>query len=403
VSSAAPRIVDIINLSSSADTLLRERVRAMRERGFDNRILCIDGPQVAALRAAGIPVHTVHLPRGFDPLRLLVALVEITAYLVRERVDLVHTHCSVPGVVGRIAAWLARVPVIVHTVHGFHLHEGMPCPLRRLTIGIERLCGAVTDTLLTQNRSDLGLAELYDIGPRERRRLIGNGIQLERFRPSLRAGAPGGAGSGGVAGPMTVTCVARLEPVKNHPMLFEAAAILRQRGEPIRLRLVGDGPLRAAYQERCRRLGIEADVEFLGYRSDIPELLAASDVAVLTSHKEGIPRAALEAMAMAVPVVATRVTGTQEVVRHGETGVLVEPGDVDGLAGALALLAGDPLLRAGMGARGRRVVVEEFDEQSVIESLRRVYQARLLARLGARPEPAFAWGEDVEAQPRVRR
>ena len=384
MSSTAPRIVDIINLSSSADTLLRERVRAMRERGFDNRILCMDGPQVAALRATGIPVHTVHLPRGFDPLRLLVALVEITAYLIRERVDLVHTHCSVPGVVGRIAAWLARVPVIVHTVHGFHLHEGMPCLLRRLTIGIEWLCGRITDTLLTQNHGDLGLAELYDIGPRERRRRIGNGIQLECFRPSLRAAL------GLATGPITVTCVARLEPVKNHPMLFEAAAILRRRGEPIRLRLVGDGPLRAAYQERCRRLGIEADVEFLGYRSDIPELLAATDVAVLTSHKEGIPRAALEAMAMAVPVVATRVTGTQEVVRHGDTGVLVEPGDVDGLAGGL--------LRARMGARGRRVVLEEFDEQSVIESLRRIYQARLLARRGVHPAPGFtgAWGEDVE-------
>jgi glycosyltransferase involved in cell wall biosynthesis len=177
-----------------------------------------------------------------------------------------------------------------------------------------------------------------------------------------------------------MTCVARLEPVKNHPMLFAAAAMLNRRGTPFRLRLVGDGPLRARYEEQCRRLGIQDQVEFLGYRTDMPELLADTDIAVLTSIKEGLPRAAIEAMAMGLPVVATRAPGTREVVRHGETGLTVEIGDETGLANALALLIDDPALRARLGEQGRKVALEEFDERPVTDALRELYRSRLLAR-----------------------
>ena len=363
------RIVDIINVSSSADRLLKARVLAMRASGFDNRIVCADGPYVAALREAGIPVHTVHIPRRLSPFRLLISLVEIATYLRRERVDLVHTHCSVPGAVGRAAAWLARVPVVIHTVHGFHFHARTPWPKRLPAFLAERLAGLLTDTLLTQNRSDLGLAEHFGIGPRGRRRWVGNGIEIGRFRLAAR---PARADA-----PATIVCVARLEPVKNHPMLFDAVRLLKSRGESFRVLLVGDGALRSSYQAECERLEIADRIEFLGYRDDIPELLAISDIAVLTSLKEGMPRAVLEAMATGLPVVATRVPGTSEAVHHGETGLTVAPGDVDGLAASLALLIGDPELRRAMGARGHAVAVRSYDERAVIGTLRSIYRERL--------------------------
>ena len=242
------RVVDIINISSSADTLLRERVLMMRASGIDNRIVCMDGPRVAALRALGIPMHIVHLPRGLHLWKLATALVETTGYLRRSRADIVHTHCSIPGLVGRLAAWLAGVPVIIHTVHGFHFHERTSWLARWPYLTAERLCGLVTDTLLTQNRSDLEQAERFGIGRRGHRQLIGNGIDLAEFRPRPGRSRPGE--------PPILTCVARLEPVKNHRMLLEAAAVLKRRGARFRLRLVGDGPLRPEYQELCRRLGI---------------------------------------------------------------------------------------------------------------------------------------------------
>jgi glycosyltransferase involved in cell wall biosynthesis len=390
------RIVDIINVSSSADSLLRERVLAMRASGFDNRILCADGPYVGHLRRAGIPVHTVHLPRGLDPLRLALSLVEIAAYLWRERIDLVHTHCSVPGAVGRLAAWLVSVPVVVHTVHGFHFHAGTPWGPRLPWLLVERVAGLMTDTLLTQSRGDLELAERFGIGPGRRRRWIGNGVDVRRFRPAPGLKTPGQ--------PVTITCVARFEPVKNHALLFDALRILKLRSDPFRVRLVGEGRLRPGYETLCARLGIADRVEFLGYRDDVHELLARSDIAVLTSIKEGVPRAALEAMAAGVPVVATRVPGTAEAVRSGETGFLVPLGDAPALAAALALLIADPALRSAMGARGRAVAVHEYDERAVIGRLLWIYRARLLAPAGAtRNSIPEVWHERARNHSRAQR
>ena len=364
-------VVDVINLSSSANTLLRERALALRARGVDNRILCMDGPYVAPLRAAGIPVETVDLPRGFDLPRLARALFQIVRYLRANRVDVVHTHCSVPGAVGRVAAWLARVPVVIHTVHGFHAQDGMAWYVRWPSLLVEKGLGLVTDTLLTQNRSDLALAERHGIGPAERRRLIGNGIDLERFDFARSRPLPA---------PPVILCAARFEPVKNHDLLFDAVERLGARGCDFRLRLVGTGALEESFRARARDRGLEDQVEFLGYRDDMPALLADCDVAVLPSLKEGMPRAVLEAMAVGRPVVGTRVPGTREAIRDGETGFLVEADDADGFADAVATLLRDAALRATMGSRGRRVAEEEFDERPIAGALHALYAERLAAR-----------------------
>ena len=365
-------IVDVINLSSSADTLLRERVLALRAKGVDNHIICIDGPYVRKLRAAGIPVATAHLPRGLNPFQLLRSLFEITAYLRRVKPDLVHTHCSVPGIVGRLAAKLAGVPVVVHTVHGFAFHDDSRGPLAALAIAIERFVGRFTDVLLSQNREDLSRAVRLQIVPRGKARFIGNGIALEQFPPA----APRPDDDRRVV----ITCVARMEPVKNHAMLLEAARLLHQSGAHFDLWLVGGGDGRARCEAIVAAANLGERVHFLGYRDDIPEVLAASDIGVLTSLKEGIPRAALEAMAVGLPMVATRVTGTREVVRDGDTGFLVDVDDPVALAAALAVLIDDAGLRARMGARGREVAFAEFDEADIVRELEHVYGESLGAR-----------------------
>ena len=372
-------IVDVINLSSSADTLLRERVLSLRAKGVDNRIVCIDGPYVSSLRRAGIPVHTVHFPRGLDPLRLVWSLLELVACFRRIKPDLVHTHCSVPGIVGRLAARLAGVPVVVHTVHGFAFHEGSRGPGAAFAIAVERFVGRLTDQLLSQNREDMDRALRHRIVPERRLEWVGNGIALDRFaeggapiRPLVPEREP--------ERPVVLTCVARMEPVKNHALLLEAAALLQQRGHRFVLWLVGGGEGRARCERQVTELGLAREVRFLGYRNDIPELLGRSDIAVLTSLKEGIPRAAIEAMAAGLPMVATRVTGTREVVRDGDTGFLVDVGEPAALADALARLIDDPTLRARMGSRGRDVVRAEYDEALIVRRLERVYRASLERR-----------------------
>lgn len=368
-----PRIVDIINLSSSADTLLRERVLALRARGIDNHIVCMPGPYVQPLRDAGIPVGVAHFPRGYDPIKVAWSLLETAAYLRRVKADLVHTHCSVPGIVGRLAARLAGVPVIMHTVHGFHFHDGGHDLSHRLAIAAERFVGRFTAVMLSQNRADIEQAVRHRIVPRERLLYIGNGIDVERFPV-----APPRAEDGRTP---IITCVARFEAVKNHGMLLEAARVLRDRGTAFELWLIGGGSGRTAFEAKVQDGGLAGHVRFLGYRDDIPELLAQSDIGVLTSLKEGIPRAALEAMVVGLPVVATRVNGTREVVRDGDTGFLVELGDVAALAHALERLLVNPVLRAHMGERGRRVVLAEYDESDIVDNLERIYR-EVLARRG---------------------
>lgn len=367
--SGSTRVVDIVNLSSSADTLLKGRVRLMRQRGVDNRIICMDGPYVEKLRKIGIPVHTVPFPRGYNPVKMLVSLLRIAVYLRRERIDLVHTHCSIPGFIGRLAARLAGVPVVIHTVHGFHFHDRSPELKTRFFVAIERFAGLFTHMLLSQNRYDLGLASRYGIAPPERLRYIGNGIQLDRF---ARSNSDRSA-----RGPLTITCIARLEPVKNHQMLFEGARLLKERGHNFRINLVGGGELRPTYETLCATMGIADRIRFLGYRDDIPQLLAQSDISVLTSVKEGIPRALLESMATGIPVVATRVNGNREVVREGETGFMVELDDNVALADALERLIEDPALRTKFGQRGQEVARSEYDETSIVESLMGIYRDQL--------------------------
>jgi glycosyltransferase involved in cell wall biosynthesis len=380
-SAGSPRIVDVINLSSSAQSLLRERVLALRAKGVDNHIVCMDGPHVASLRAAGIPVATYHLPRGFDPFRLVWSLFELVAYLRRVKPDLVHAHCLVPGLVGRVAARLAGVPVVMYTAHGFHFHDGSRGLSHLAGLAAEWIGGQLGHVLLTQNRADVEQAVRYRIAPRERVHFVGNGIAVDRFPV---APAPRDSER-----PIVITCVARLEPVKNHEMLLEAARLLAGREVAFEVWVVGEGPRRAALETLAARLGLSRRVRFLGYRTDIPALLAQSDVGVLTSEKEGIPRAVLESMAVGLPMVATRVNGTREVVRHGDTGFLVESGDAPALAEALERLARDPALRARMGERGREVVRAEFDEAVIVRRLERMYRD-CLTRRGIRVPDALA-------------
>jgi glycosyltransferase involved in cell wall biosynthesis len=196
--------------------------------------------------------------------------------------------------------------------------------------------------------------------------------------------------------PITILCTARFEPVKNHPMLFAAIRKVKERGKRIRVWLVGAGHLRDDYERRCNELEIADIVEFLGYRDDMPELLARTDIAVLTSIDEGIPRAMLEAMAMRVPTVATDVVGTKETVVDDETGFLVPLNDVGALTDRLIQLIDDPALRERMGVRGRARVESEFDEDKIVDALAGIYR-ELLAQPSRVPDAGVTQRQTAES------
>ena len=146
------RILDIINLSASANTLLKNRGLAMRARGMDNRVMCMPGPYVQTLNAEGLPTVAVDMPRAVNPFWMMVALFQMVGYMKRERIEVVHTHCSMPGILGRLAARLAGVPVIIHTIHGYHIHDRMSPLLVRIYSWAERFVGGFTQLMLSQNQ-----------------------------------------------------------------------------------------------------------------------------------------------------------------------------------------------------------------------------------------------------------
>jgi glycosyltransferase involved in cell wall biosynthesis len=367
----SPRVLDIVNTDHAALNFLVHRIGLINEHTeFGNDLVCSPGPHLGRLALRDARVTPMPIPRGLAPVGIGRLLAALLAHLRAHPYTVVHTHNSITGAVGRIAARLAGVPLTIHTTHGFHFHEHMAPAARLPWVAAERWLAGWCDVLLTQNREELGDIRRLRLRPRLGVIHVGNGIDLRRFR---RRPAP-------PRNPRPVVLsVGRLEPVKNHAMLFRALARLAPGERPL-VWLVGDGPSRPRYAARIVREGLADCVQFLGYRYDIPELTAAADVAVLTSVKEGMPRALMEAMAVGVPVVATDVKGSREVVRHGRSGFLVPLGDDAALADALARLLGSAALRAEMGAYGAEHARRHFDEDRVVERLVAVYRSALAAR-----------------------
>jgi glycosyltransferase involved in cell wall biosynthesis len=368
MSAPRPRILDIVNTDHAALNFLAFRVGWInRNTEFQNDIVCSPGPHLKRIALRGTQVTAMDIPRGMSPTGVGVFLARLVRHLRTNSYAIVHTHNSITGAVGRIAARLAHVPLTIHTTHGFHFHENMGKLQRLPYVTAERWLSRWCDLLLCQNRQELDEIRRLHLTPRQGAYHVGNGINLRRFRK--RTKTPNNPRP-------VILCVARLEPVKNHTQLFTALKALQSQFHP-QVWLVGDGPSRAQYEAELRANGLADTVQFLGYRYDIPELIAAADVAVLTSVKEGIPRSLMEAMAVGLPVVATDVKGSREVVVDHHTGFLVPLGNAGVLAERLSRLLESPALRHEMGARAAEHARRHFDEERVVERLVWIYRTAL--------------------------
>jgi glycosyltransferase involved in cell wall biosynthesis len=379
-----PRLVHVTTTDMSLDWLLGPQLEAFAEAGFEVLAASAPGPHVPAIEARGVRhIPLAHATRAMAPGQDLLALRELYDAFRRERPTIVHTHNPKPGLYGRLAARAAGVPVVVNTVHGLYALPDDPLPKRAVVYTLERLASSCSDAELLQNPEDLPVLENLGV-PASKLHVLGNGIDLDRFDPDVvdaaaveRARGAMGAGSDEVV----VGAVGRLVREKGYLELFEAFRIARSRCPTLRLVVVGPSdPDKADAISAAEIARAEADgVVFLGHRDDVEPLYAAMDVYVLASHREGFPRSAMEAAAMALPIVATDIRGCRQVVDHGRSGLLTPLGDVDRLAEALALLAGDVDRRAAMARAARRKARREFDQQRVIDVTLAVYRARLAA------------------------
>jgi glycosyltransferase involved in cell wall biosynthesis len=348
---------------------------------------------VEALARRGIEhVPLDHATRAMAPIEDARALAELLALFRRLRPAIVHTHTPKPGIYGRLAARLARVPVVVNTVHGLYALPDDPWRKRAVVYGLERLAAMCSDAELLVSAEDLPTLRRLRV-PADRVTVMGNGVDLERFDPAAVPAAERDAARrelGAVTDEdVVVGLVGRLVREKGYPEIFEAADRLRPRFPNLRVAAVGpDEPDKAdSLTAADRRAAERAGVRFLGARDDVVRLYAGMDIHVLASHREGFPLSPMEASAMGVPVVATDIRGCRQAVDDGVTGLLVPARDPAALADAIARLVSDPDERRRLGAAARRKARDAFDHRRSIDLVLATYE-RLLARAG-RPVPAL--------------
>jgi len=304
----------------------------------------------------------------------VLAFLRLRAIFRNWKPDVVHTHTAKAGAVGRTAARCAGVPVVVHTFHGHVLRGYFSPPVEFFFRSLERMLARITDKIVTL--SPALKADLVDMGiaPAGKIDVVPLGMNLDPLLDcSSRRGELRSELGIGPDQPL-IGIVGRLVSIKNHRLFLEAARSMVDSGNPAHFAIVGDGELRDSLQELAREMGIASRVHFLGWKQDMLPVYAALDLLALTSDNEGTPVAVIEAMAAGVPVVATAVGGVPDVIRNGETGWLVPPGDASALRrGWLEALQRDPRIEAVI-IRGRREVLERFGQEQMISTMADFYR-----------------------------
>lgn len=362
----------------------------LHARGHD--VTLISGPTVGpegdlAPRARAGGYRFIELPeliRAVNPWYDARARRELRAQLTRLSPDVVHTHSSKAGIVGRFAAADARVPIVVHTIHGMSFNRTQPWHVRRLYAWLERLAARRTHAIVTVADAMIEQSVAAGVAPRRKFRTIYSGMEIERFTPGRpdRASVRREWGLRDGEDAIVVGTIARLFRNKGYEQLLPIMARAAAREPRLRFVWVGDGAQRGVYEAELRRLGLRERTHLAGLVSpdEIPRMIAGFDILAHTSQWEGLPRAVVQALLMQTPAVAFALDGTPEVVLDGRTGRLVAAGDQAGFADALVELARDAELRERLGKAGRAHCLERFDWRHMVDRLETLYEELASAR-----------------------
>jgi glycosyltransferase involved in cell wall biosynthesis len=372
------RIAQVATSGMSVRLLLLDQIKALESKGHEVVAVCAPGPWVDSIRSEGVKVETVPMEREIAPLRDVRSLLSLRNCFRRHSFDVVHTHTPKAGLIGPLAAQLAGVPHVIHTIHGLLFHDQMTC-LNQIIFWLpERFTATFCDHLLSQSEEDVDRAVRSRLCSPQKIGYVGNGIDVERFSPdAIYDRALTLAEVGFRENDFVIGSVGRLVREKGFMELFAAAEMLRPTNPNLKFVVIGprekdqNDALDNEYMDDLQRRGI---VHFISWCDDLRPWYAAMDVFVLPSYREGIPRACMEAAAMMRAVVATDVRGCREVIRNGDTGLLVPPRNVSQLAAAIERLWLDRSLSTRMGQLGRQHIVENFRTEDVTNRLCEFYR-----------------------------
>ena len=359
------KILEVANVDFALRQFVLPLMRGLRARGHEVIGASADGPMLAVLRAEGFRVVAVPMARTMSPVAQIRAFRALRRLIREEQPDMVHGHFPISGLLARLAARLGGVHVVAYTCHGYLFNQTGPCPKRLLSLLLEFAAGRITDVYMTVSMKEADDARRLHIHSGAVG--IRNGRDPAVFRPDPAARARIRLALGVPEARSVAVIVARLVVDKGFVELLEAM----RRTENLDLWVVGErlasdrgpdlGPLFAA-------AGLGHRLRLLGYRDDIPAVLAAADIFVLPTWYEALPMSVIEAMLTGLPVIASDVPGPREQVLHGQTGLLVPARRPAPLAAALRRLASDAELRTQLGSAGRVRALDLYDEARVVRT-----------------------------------
>ncbi len=361
------RILYIITqgILGGAQTHIRHLCENLKEDCDVHVAVGVYGPLVDDLSKEGIAVHVVpSLVRPISPFKDIGGFRELKRLIKSVKPDLISTHSSKAGILGRLAAKVYGVPVIF-TAHGWAFTEGVPSAKRIMYIWAERFAAKWADKIICVSENDRKLALDYGVATEEQLITIHNGMPIINGTFNDKKGKEDKA--------VEFIMVARFSEQKDHQLLLTAIRHTNSQNNYV-LSLVGDGELLESTRTLCLDMTIEDKIRFLGPRQDVPELLTGADAFVLTSNWEGLPRRIIEAMRAGLPVVASDVGGINELVEEGVTGFLVPRGDAETLRARLEILIDNPEIRHQMGMAGYERFLEKFTFDRMLTETVKVYE-----------------------------
>ena len=373
------KILEVAAVDGTIYFLLLPLIKKLKKSGYIVEASCAKGDFFGKIESEGFVVHNIYISRSLNIFKHIKSIWQLSSLMRKRKYDIVHVHTPIGAFVGRIAAHFAKVPVVIYTIHGFYFHENMNFFKKKVIMFVEKFLARWTTFAFSQSDEDTKLAIKENIFSADKIITIGNGVDLNFFKRDdfsqeelmakrKKLGIPSNA--------IVVTCVARMNKEKGIFDLLKAAEAILNLHLSIHFLFVGGifkGNEPNAISDEFLKNYFSKNplykryLHFLGMRTDVRDILAASDMFVLPSYREGMPRSIIEAMAMELPVIATNIRGSREEVVDGETGILVPVGDVNALSNAIIKLAKDSKLRKTMGKKGRERAEKYFDENKVIE------------------------------------
>jgi glycosyltransferase involved in cell wall biosynthesis len=366
------KVCQLCAIDFTLKNFLTPLIDGMVNEGWDVSSVCSNGDFVPELRKQGYKITNIEISRSVNPFKHLVTVFKLFKFFRKEKFDLVHVHSPVASLVGRLAAWMARIPLVIYTAHGFYFHDEMPIFKKWIYIFLEIIAGKITSFLFTQSLEDCETAIKRGIVKSDKVLAIGNGVNVERFDPlkyqnklelKSELGFPEDA--------FIIGMISRLVKEKGVVEFLEAAKTLHLNNPNLYFLLIGDR-LVSDHAERVTNIlkstkqELGSNIVLTGMRADIPELLSIMNLYCLPSWREGMPRTIIEAMMMQKPVVATNIRGSREEVESNKTGLLVPIRDSKKLADAIYKIYSNPKWAAQLGFAGRKKALRYYDESKVI-------------------------------------